>query len=51
MPVSVGWVFALALLAVVATFAEPPNAPLVNEIVRARTAVREALFANFVVWF
>jgi hypothetical protein len=48
---SVGWVFALALLVVVATSAEPTSAPLVNEIVRALTAVREALSGNFVVWF
>jgi hypothetical protein len=48
---SVGWVFALALLVVIATSAEPASAPLVNEIVRALTAVREALSGNFVVRF
>jgi hypothetical protein len=48
---SVGRVFALVLLVVVATSAEPTSAPLVNEIVRALTAVREALSGNFVVWF
>lgn len=48
---SVGWVFALALLVVIATSTEPASAPLVNEIVRALMAVREALSGNFVVWF
>jgi hypothetical protein len=48
---SVGWVFALALLVVFATSAEPTGTPLVAEIVRALTAVREALSGNFVVWF
>ena len=48
---SVGWVFALALLVVFATSAEPTSTPLVAEIVRALTAVREALSGNFVVWF
>ena len=48
---SIGWVFALALLVVIATAAEPTSAPLVHEIVRAVTAVREALSGNFVVWF
>lgn len=48
---SVGWVFALALLEVFATSAEPTSTPLVAEIVRALTAVREALSGNFVVWF
>lgn len=48
---SVGWVFALALVLVIATSAEPASAPLVNEIVRTLTAVREALSGNFVVRF
>ena len=48
---SVGWVFALALLVVIATSVEPTSSPLVAEIVRALTAAREALSGNFVVWF
>lgn len=48
---SLGWVFALALVVVIATSAEPASTPLVAEIVRALTAVREALSGTLVVWF
>lgn len=48
---SVGWAFALALLVVFGTSAEPTSKPLVAEVVRALTAVREALAGNVVVWF
>lgn len=44
-------VFALALILVIATSAEPVSARLVNEIVRALTTVRKALPSNFVVCF
>lgn len=45
------WVFALALIMVIATSAEPVSARLVNQIVRALTTVRKALPSNFVVCF
>lgn len=47
--VSVGWIFALALVLVVANSAAPANTPLFDEIVRVLMAEREALSGAVIV--
>jgi hypothetical protein len=48
---SVGWIFALALVLVVANSAEPTGTPLVDELVRLLTPAREALSGAVIVRF